>query len=288
MSDLDRFELFAEVAQLGGITVAAKALGVSKALLSQQIKRLEQQFQITLFNRHKQRLTLTPAGELLLTQCLKLKRELDNARNLLCGGLHDKPKGNLHVVVFPYFAEQLIFPKLKAFLASYPELSLQIDTTERVPDFMDEKIDLSIGFSLPVPNPAEVIQKRMVSTNYLLCGSPGYFKQKGIPKTLNELYQHQYIEHSSRIGCSLKLKSDHSLLLKPHLVLNTVRSMIECARRGAGLIQLPCYMVNELTEQNQLLAVLTEYQATDASVYYHYPKLNYMQPKVRKFIDFFL
>lgn len=288
MSDLDRFEIFTHVVQLGSITEAAKQLRVSKASLSKQIKQLEQKFNITLFTRYKQRLLLTPEGETLFTQCLRLRRELDDARNI-CLGLNHEPEGDLHVVVFSYFAKNLIFPKLKGFLEKYPKIKLQVDTTERVPNFIQEQIDLSVGFSLPVPNPGEVIQKRMATTCYILCASPKYFQEKGMPKDLNDLHQHQYIEHTSRsINKALKLKSGYNISLKPYLLLNSVSSMIECATQDLGIIQLPLYMLDELLKQDKLIEILPEYQATNASVYYHYPKLRYMQPKVRKFIDYFL
>jgi len=288
MSDLDRFEVFALVAQLGGITEAAKRLSLSKASISKQIKQLEQHYNIVLFTRHKQRLLLTESGEILLAQCLRLKRELDDARNI-CHGLNSEPEGELHVAAFPYFASNLIVPKLKGFLEKYPKIELSLHTMERVPDFLKERIDLSVGFSLPVPNPDETIQKRMATTRYIVCASPDYFAKMGKPKTLDELYKHHYIEHTSRvINQALKLKSGYRVSLKPYIVLDNVNVMIECALQGLGLIQLPLYMLDSLLKQGRLMEVLSEYQATNASVYYHYPRLRYMQPKIKKFIDYFI
>ncbi len=288
MSDLDRFELFTYVAQLGGITQAAKKLRLTKASLSKQIKRLEVQLQTQLFDRHKRALQLTPQGEALLEQCLRLKRELDETRSI-CQQFNQEPQGRLHVVCFNYFARKLIFPRLKDFLKRYPKINMTIDLTERVPDFYEEQIDIAVGFSLPVPNPGEVIQKRMATTRYILCASPHYFKEMGKPKKLDDLQQHRYIAHTSRsIDQVIKLKPGYQIHLEPYLVINSVSAMIDCAKEGLGLVQLPLYVLEDSFKQGALLEVLPDYQASHASVYYHYPKRRFVQPKVRAFIDYFL
>ena len=148
MSDLDRFELFIYVAQAGSLTRAATQLGLTKTALSKQIKRLENDLQVDLFSRHRQRLSLTAAGELFLAQCLRLKKELDDTRNL-SRQFVEEPTGTLNIVAFEYYAKKLIFPKLNDFLQRYPQLQLMINISERVPDFEREQIDLAVGFSLP-------------------------------------------------------------------------------------------------------------------------------------------
>ncbi len=288
MADIDRFELFTHVVQQGSLTQAAELLGCTKASISKQIKRLEQDFSINLFTRHKQRLLLTPEGEVLYEQCLRLRRELEDARSI-CQQLHAEPEGDLHVVVFEYFAKKLIFPRLKNFIERYPKLNLRIDTTERVPNFIEEQVDLAVGFSLPVPNPDEVIQKRMATTRYILCATPVYYKEFGIPRTLKELEEHKYISHTSRVtDLLIKLKPGYSCHISPYLCVNTVASMIACAKQHIGLIQLPLYMVDNFLKEKTLVECLSSYQADNASVFYHYPKRQYTQTKVKKFIEFFI
>lgn len=285
MSDLDRFEVFTCVAQEGSLTQAAIVLKTTKASLSKQIKRLEIDLKVDLFLRYGQRLHLTSQGKLLLEQCLRLKKELDDTRSI-CQQFHEEPKGELHVVAFEYFAKKLIFPKLKNFLQLYPKLQLFIDTSERIPNFEREQVDLAVGFSLPAPD--DIVQKKMATTRYVLCGSRQYFEERGEPKKLNDLKDHFYIGHSSRTEVnSIKLKPRYEIIINPHILLNSVSSMIECAKEGLGIVQLPLYMVKKDLDIGDLIEVLKKYQATDQGVYYYYPRYRYAQPKVRKFIDFF-
>src|SRR5437899_9347250 len=127
MSDLDRFELFIFVAQANSLTAAADLLGMTKASLSKQIKRLESQYQVDLFTRRGQRLHLTEQGKLLLAQCLRLKKELEDTRSI-CRQFNEEPKGILQVVAFDFFARKLIYPHIKAFLHQYPKIKLIINT----------------------------------------------------------------------------------------------------------------------------------------------------------------
>ncbi|MEM9243808.1 MAG: LysR family transcriptional regulator [Pseudomonadota bacterium] len=287
MSDLDRFELFTCVAQAKSLSQAATQLGMSKASLSKQIKQLESALKVDLFSRSGYKLTLTIYGETLLKQALRLKHELDETRSI-CQQFHNEPEGLLRVIVFTHFAKKMIFPRLKPFLQRYPKLRLIIDTSERIPDFEHEQADLAIGFSLPAPNSEEIIQRSMGTTYYVLCASPAYFAEYGFPKTLEDLHQHNYIGHNCRDQVDIKLQPGFTLSIQPYFLVNSVASMIECAKEGLGLVQLPIYKVEELLQEKKLIAVLSEYQRTNEHIYYYYPKYRYVRPSIQKFIDFFI
>lgn len=286
MSDLDRFEIFTYVAQTGNLSQAAKHLSLTKASLSKQIKKLETKLGVDLFARTRQRLHLTDQGEILLQQCLRLKKELEDTR-AVCKDFHATPQGTLHVVSLDYFAKQLIYPRLGEFMQKYPELEIIINISERVPHFEQEQVDIAVGFSLIAPD--NIIQRQLTTTRHVMCASPIYLKKHGNPETLHDLQQHVYIGHHARNEvCSTHLKRGHEIKIKPSLVLNHVAGMIECAKAGLGIVQLPYYVLEKLLASGELIEVLCSYQAVNAPVYYFYPKFRYTQPKVRCFIDFFL
>jgi len=286
MPDLSQFELFIYVAQYGSLTQASKALTMSKAALSKQIKNLETKLKVDLFSRQGYRLQLTEQGNILLGQCLRLKKELDDTRTI-CQKFIDEPEGILKVSVFEYFAQKLIFPRLTNFLSTYPKLEVTLYVSERIPNFDQEQIDLAVGFSLPAND--EIVRKNMLTTRYVLCASPAYFKKQGNPQDLSSLQQHFYIGHSSRIPAGvINLRTPNQLVLKPRLVLNSVSNMIECAKQGIGIIQLPLYLLESALKKGELIEIFPEDQASNIHVYCYYPKYRYIQPKVKKFIDFFI
>lgn len=286
MSDLDRFEIFTYVAQTCSLSQAAKHLSLTKASLSKQIKKLEAYLGVDLFLRAGQRLHLTDQGEILMQQCLRLKKELEDTR-AVCKDFHAIPQGILYIVSLDYFAKKLIYPHLNEFMQKYPELEIIIDISERVPNFEQEQVDIAVGFSLIAPD--NVIQRKLTTTRHVMCASPSYLKKHGKPETLQDLRQHTYIGHYARSEvCSTHLNNGHEIKIKPSLVLNNVTGMIECVKAGLGIVQLPYYVLEELLTSGDLIEVLSSYQAVNAPVYYFYPKFRYTQPKVRCFIDFFL
>lgn len=286
MSDLDRFEVFTYVAQSGSLAQAARQLQRTKASLSKQIKKLETELGVDLFSRHGQRLHLSMQGEILLQQCLRLKKELDDTR-AVCKDFHTMPKGVLHIVALEYFAKKLIYPRLQTFMQQYPQLEIILDISERVPDFEREQVDIAVGFSLIAPD--NVIQRSLTTTRHVMCASPQYLKTYGTPTTLIDLHEHRYIGHYARQEvCNTHLKSGHQIKIKPNLMLNNVSGMIECAKAGQGIVQLPHYVLAGLLQSGELVEVLAPYQATNAPVYYFYPKFRYTQAKVRCFINYFL
>jgi DNA-binding transcriptional LysR family regulator len=287
MSQLDRYELFICVAQSQSLTDAAAKLGLTKATLSKQIKRLENELKIDLFSRSDYRLKLTPFGETFLEQCKQLQHALDDTRSM-AQQYHNKPRGTLHITAFSYFARHLIFPHLKEFQQQYPDLKLIIDLEERVPNFAKEACDIALGFSLPAPNQEDIIQSSMGTTQYVLCGSTDYFKENKKLETIEDLKNHRIISHASRKDQHLKLNKPHTLSLEPTLYVNRVEAMIECACLGLGLVQLPVYLLKKYLNSGRLIETLAEEQKQQEHIYYYFPKYRYTQPKIRAFIDFFL
>lgn len=286
MSELDRLEVFAQIAKLGSITRAAEQLGVSKPALSRQLKRLESDLKVDLFTRKNLRLHLTETGKILLSQCERLQRELDDTR-AICRGFHEEPIGDLHVVALEFFAKKYIYPKLNEFMKQYPKLNIFIDTSERVPDFEKDKIDVAVGFTLTMPD--DIVQRKMETFNYVMAASKQYLDLHGRPEKLKDLLEHDYIGHVVREEVrTTNLKKPHQLRVKPRMVLNRVENMIDCAKLGLGIVQLPTYLLDASLADGSLEEVLSEYQATEVGVYCYYPRFRYIQPKVRKFIDFML
>ena len=75
--------------------------------------------------------------------------------------------------------------------------------------------------------------------------------------------------------------------LTPHLSFNDSFAMRECAKRGMGIVNLHDYMVTSAIQEGSLVEILKEYQEPEIQVYLYYQKSRYLQPKIRKFIDFY-
>lgn len=285
MSKLERIAAFIEVVEANSFAAAARKLGVSTAAISRQVARLEADLGVSLLQRTTRQLSLTELGSQYFQQCKKTLGELTEAELLLAGS-QSEARGLLRVTSSRYFALKYLIPRLAEFRALNPKLQINFELAERFPDLAQEGIDILFGVSME--GPAELVRRRVAVARYVLCASPDYLKKYGTPKTPGDLSQHLYITHSMRKPDNLiKLKDGKELYMKPVLWFDDSRAMRECAIKGMGMVNLHDYIVADALRDGTLKELLPEYQEKQQPVYLYYQQSRYLQPKIRRFIDFY-
>jgi DNA-binding transcriptional LysR family regulator len=285
MSKLERISAFIEVVEKNSFAAAARHLGVSTAAISRQVSRLEADLGVSLLRRTTRQLALTEMGSQYYQQCKKVLGDLSEAELLLADS-QAEAKGILSVTSSRYFALNYLIPRLAEFSALNPKLQIKFELAERFPDLAQEGIDLLFGVSME--GPAELVRRRVATSRYVLCASPDYLKKYGTPKTPEDLTKHLYITHSMRKPDNLiKFKDGRNLYLNPTLWINDSRAMRECAIQGMGIVNLHDYIVADALAEGSLIAFLSEYQEKQQPVYLYYQQSRYLQPKIRRFIDFY-
>lgn len=284
MPDFSQIKTFVLISDLGSLAAAARTLGISPAAVSKQLTRLEEELGLQLLLRSTRRLELTEVGKNYCFQCRRILEEVE-AASALISQIKVVPNGVLKVVSGRHFAASYIVPHMKEFLLKYPQIELNLELAERIPDLNAEAIDLLIGMSISATG--DVIQKRIATTTYSLCASPGYLEQYGIPEKPEDLKNHRYIAHSMR-------KPDNELLfhnkkvitVTPYIRVNDAETMLKFALDGLGIVRLHRYVVEKHLEQGALQELLTSYNNLDVPIYVAYPQRRFIPSKVRCFIDF--
>jgi DNA-binding transcriptional LysR family regulator len=286
MSQFERLQTWIEVVEKGSFAEAARTLGVSKAAVSKQVASLEAEWGLQLLTRTTRRLKLTESGEQLYEQAKRLLQEF-NELTWMRVGMVKEPQGQLSVVSGTYFAHRYILRHLPEFCEKFPKLTLKLELAERIPDLDKEHIDLIIGMS--ISGPPQTIQRRILSTHYVICASPLYLEKYGIPLIPSDLRRHRYITHTMRKPNDIiPFPNDLEVVLTPILYLNDVQAMLECAMAGMGLIRVHNYVVKEALAKRQLVAVLQHYQREEIPIYVSYRESRFIPSKIRQFIDFIL
>ena len=283
---LNHFETFLCVAEQSSFTKAAKQLGISKAAVSRTIRFLETAMQVPLFIRNTRNIYLTEEGEVLFTQCQRLKEELDCTRN----AIHDfkkQPTGTLKISTNPYFAKIALLGVLKKYLQQFPEMHVEIMTEERVPDMSSEHIDIVFGINWPAP--LDIVAKTIAKTRYVFCASPQYLEENGTPTKISELEQQAYIPHLGRPSNNVitGLKNTPSLNINAQLKVNQTAFMKECALNDMGIIQLHEYMLRDELAEGTLVEILDDEPKLEIPIYIYFQKHRFVQPKIRQFIHLF-
>lgn len=261
MDSLQAMRAFARVADLGSFTRAADELGLSRAMVSTHVKRLERRFGLRLLNRTTRKVAVTPAGADYLAHCQRVFAELAAAEETLRQG-KERPTGRLCVDVPGSFGRHILLRALPEFLERYPGIDLDLRFNERVVDLAREGVDLAVRAGT-VTDP-DVVAHRISGSRWITCASPGYLARHGRPQTLADLADHVLIGAIPAGGTHPRpwlFAQDAAprVDLKFRATVNEAEAAMLAAARGVGITQtMDLLAARELVDGN-LVAVLAEH-----------------------------
>jgi DNA-binding transcriptional LysR family regulator len=285
MSKLEQLESFIKVVEHKGITRAALALNLTSSAVTKQIQSLEKHVGTALFDRVGRNLVLTEIGERYYQEAVNTLKNLQQLESFIQTG-RKQVAGILKVRCMQFIANQRLYPKLAGFLEQYPQLQINIELLENIPDMWKEGIDIMYGMSYPgLP---DWVQKKIGSTDLILCASPKYLAEFGTPKSPNDLQTHRYLAHSARKSNHLiRLAQQQNVIVAPYLWCSTHQGLISAALENIGFIWTHKAAVQDLLNNGQLVEILPNYVLRDQPMYLYYQSGQYIDPKIRAFVDFY-
>ncbi len=134
--------VFAKVASTRSFSGAARELGISQATASKHVQTLEDWLGVRLLNRTTRRVALTDVGESFFVQCTRILEEMETAR---CSAKPEAPvRGSMRITAPVVFGSTRLGPLVVDFLHRHPELSLNVELSDRSVDLIEEGYDLAI------------------------------------------------------------------------------------------------------------------------------------------------
>ena len=184
-------QVYMRICELGSLSAAARALGMSRPMVSRYLEQMEQWAGTRLVHRSTRKLTLTAAGEKVLQKTRTLTQLSDEI-----AGQSERaiPSGTLRVACAHFTAMQLISPLLPDFLARYPQLRLELDINNHPVSLIGERIDVAIRIT-DNPEPG-AIARRLGVCRSVLCASPRWLQQNGPLQTPEDLARHNCLHYS--------------------------------------------------------------------------------------------
>ncbi|WP_181459075.1 LysR family transcriptional regulator [Herbaspirillum rubrisubalbicans] len=284
-----QFELFVQVAELGSLSRAAEALGMSNAAASRSLAALEERLGARLVERSTRRLGLSQSGEAFYRQCkaaltqMKEAEELVNANSVA-------PSGLLRVTSSLSFCMKHISPLLPRFHRLYPDITLDVVAANRYVDLLDSGIDVAIRTREFEPD-SNIAVRRLASTRRILAAAPGYLAARGVPRTLEQLSEHDLLVYShSNTPNSLRFThrdgSQCSLDIHALMQSNDGQIIRAAALEGLGILIQPNYIIYDDVVAGRLVPVLDEWDLPRLVINIAYQGRKHLPAKVRVFIDF--
>lgn len=287
MDELKRIGVFTRVVETKSFSEAARQLGVAKSAVSKQIAQLEKEVGVRLLNRTTRSLSLTEAGEIFYRHSCEIVNRTKIALSEL-REYQNQPTGKLRISCPVSFGTQHLVSVIKEVRALYPLLKIDLLLEDRIINMVEEGVDLAIRIGWL--QESNLVAKKICETPVTVFSSPEYLAQKTIPKTPQDLQQHDWISlslFSAPLTWEFVKKGEkHSVQMRSHLKSNSVAAVVALAKSGQGISALSKFCVQEDIEQGLLQPLLTDYTLEPTGIYAVYPHREHVPPKVRIFIDF--
>jgi len=277
--------VFAQVVEQGSLSGAAKHIGLSRAVVSYHIKKLESHLGIKLLNRSTRSIALTEAGSEYYQRC-RIIAEQASAAHQQIENIKNEPVGLLKITCPVNVGLQTIVPALNEFKELYPKIELDVMLTDEVVNIMKEGIDLAIR-GAPLPDSGLQAAKLAVLPT-CLCGASSYFEKHGRPTSPTELEKHNWIIYKLTSGV-LELKKGNrtfSVAIKGSISTNNAAARTAFIEGGHGLGRIPVYDARPKIKAGSLEQILDDYLLPDINVFGVFPPGSTGSKKLRLLIDF--
>ncbi|PXV61785.1 DNA-binding transcriptional regulator, LysR family [Dyella jiangningensis] len=284
--NLNRLSVFVALVRAGSFTAAAEVLGMTKAMVSQHIARLESELGVSLLSRSTRRMTLTEAGTTFHAACVRILADAEDAIEQVGRG-QEKPSGTLRLTATTDYGPAAVAPALAEFLRTHPDMQADLVLTDHMSDLIAERFDMAIRMGWL--RDSNLRSARLSSFRQLMVASPTYLARRGEPRQITDLASHDWIA-LALLATPLRWTftapdgSRRTVRMRPVAQANNVTATHALVRHGAGVSVLPDYLVTDDIREGRLVVLMAQYSLPDCGIYAVYPG---RQPpaKVRAFID---
>lgn len=292
-TDLNDLHAFVSVARAMGFRDAARATGASASALSEAVRRLETRLGVRLLNRTTRSVVPTEAGRLLLERLTPALTEVESALDVM-NGFRGKPAGTLRLNV-PISAARLVLPRLvPRFLASYPEIRLEVIAEDNFVDVLAAGFDAGIRYEERLERDMIAVPIGPRSQRFALAAAPAYLDRHGRPKHPRDLLEHAClcgrfgsgampIWEFERAGEVVRIEPKGPLLVS----LGTATDLaVDTAIGGVGIVSLFDDWLRPHFDSGLLEPVLEPWWQRFSGPYLYYSGRRLVPAPLRAFIDF--
>lgn len=253
---LDELLAFVSVVDSGSISAAAEQLTQTASGVSRALSRLEEKLDVTLLRRTTRRLELTEEGQAFLVQARKILDAVERAEEQM-KVRRQKPAGRLRVNAAAPFMLHVVVPLVAGFRAQYPEIELELHSSDQIIDLLEQRTDVAIRIG---PLRDSTLHARPLGSNSLrVLASPAYLKSHGMPKSVEALSGHSllgFFQPESLNQWPLRHALGDSLSITPSLSASSGETLRQLALSGAGIVCLADFMTAADRARGDLVQLL--------------------------------
>lgn len=251
--------------------------------VSRAVSALENVLDARLLQRSTRRLSVTDAGRRFYERCTKILADLESAEAEASNAALE-PRGTLRVHCVPGLARHLVTGAVLGYRQQFPEVTVDLLLSQRMPNLLEDQLDVSILIARALPDSAYVSQKIGVS-HCVLVASPDYLARHAAPETPEDLRDHQCLLLGTvdyvRDEWQLKSKAGDAIFVPtgPSFSVNDMDAMAHAIREGAGIGLLAGFTAIDDLRSGRLVRVLPDYHTYERNVYAVYTSRQFVDAK---------
>lgn len=276
--------VFDAIARTGSLSGAGRSLGLSLTAISKRLKRLEDEMGMRLVHRTTRQLAFTPEGQPFLDHVRVVLSAVEAADDLSAGGTL---KGAIRVTAAVAFAQRQIGPRLPAFLGAHPDVAVQLITSDRLIDLVEENVD--VAFRQAALGESAYVTRKIAPDGRLLCESPAYLAKAGTPRIPDDLTQHDCLTVGDSLLNRWQLRRDGKVVTMPIKAVagSTDGEVVHAAAlAGGGIVMKSSWDVIDDIRTGRLIHVLPEWWGEERSLHVVQPVRQHQPRRVITFIKF--
>ncbi|MCA8423640.1 LysR family transcriptional regulator [Burkholderia seminalis] len=290
MQNLDALLIFARVAEMTSFTRAAESLGIQKGRVSMVIRQLERDVGVALLHRTTRSVQLTDDGRAFYSRTRDLLADVQELQSMFAAD-GARLRGRLRVDMPTELARSVVVPALPQLMAAHPELELELSSTDRRVDLVQEGFDCVIRLG-PIVDET-LIARPLGRLRMINAASPGYLARYGVPHTLDDLLRdgHRMVQYSLTLGArhaGWEYPSGDgyaTLALPSAMQVNNVQTYHAAGLAGIGLIQAGYSGVATHVASGALVEVLPDLRPEPLAASLVVAHRRNLSPRVRAFMD---
>ncbi|WP_144149153.1 LysR family transcriptional regulator [Paraburkholderia sp. BCC1884] len=289
MDKIFSMRVFSRVAETGNFSAVAKYMDCSAGNISRAVVSLEAHLHTRLLQRTTRSVSLTECGERYYHRCKQILAELD-AADAEASNAHTLPRGRLRVHAVPDIGLKQLTSTIVEYREAFPAVSVDLKLLPRMPNLVEDEFDVSIVSASSLPDSRNV-SKLIGRCERILVAAPDYLARHPIV-AVSDLSNHALMQVNSSFdppsewpeGASGEV--DGGTGLAGHFVVNNMQALRVALLEGAGVGAVPTYSVIDDIRAGRLVQLFPDYPLQNTNVFVVYPSRQYVDAKLKTFVDF--
>ena len=284
--NIEHLRLFTRIDTTQNISRAGRELGLSPAVASAYINKLEAGLGVRLVHRTTRKVALTEEGRAFLPHAEEVLSSVEAARAAVGAGSAE-PSGTLRVTVPASFGRMHVLPALSEFLANHSKLNIDIRFSDTVVDMVEGGFDVAIRIG--ELEDSSLIARKLAPDRRILCASPAYLSKHGEPRTPADLKQHQCITLVQMENWVFSSgEGEQSIRVAGRIRTDSGDAVRDACVDGLGITVNSRWSAYQHLDAGDLVEVLPDYPlVSNSAIWAVFPSSRLIAPKVRAFVDYY-